>query len=95
MFQFTKRTLIAGVVAAAMTTPPAAYARINLDPQAPTASGQASSTNVPRISGVGASSNGFGWADAGIGAVVTVAFMGAGTRIVMGRRRHGRHGATS
>ena len=50
MFQFTKRTLIAGVVAAAMTTPPVAYARINLDPQAPTASGQASSTNVPQIS---------------------------------------------
>jgi hypothetical protein len=95
MFQFTKRTLIAGVVAAAMTTPPAAHARIKLDPQAPTASGQASSTNVPQISGVQASSNGFDWADAGIGAVVTVALMGAGTGMVIGRRRQGRHAATS
>ena len=95
MLQFTKRTLIAGVVAAAMTTPPAAYARINLDPQAPTASGQTSSTNVPQISGVQASSNGFDWADAGIGTVVTVALMGAGTRMAIGRRRQGRPAATS
>ena len=95
MFQFTKRALIAAVVAAAMTTPPAAYARINLDPQAPTASGQASSTNVPQISGVQASSNGFDWADAGIGAVVAVAVMGAGTGMVIGRRRQGRHAVTS
>ncbi len=95
MFQFTKRTLIAGVVAAAMTTPPVAYARINLDPQAPTASGQASSTNVPQITGVQASSNGFDRADAGIGAVVTVALMGAGTGMVVGRRRQRRDAATS
>jgi hypothetical protein len=95
MFQFTKRTLIAAVVAAAMTAPPAAYARINLDPQAPTASGRASSTNVPRTSGVQASSNRFDWADAGIGAGVTVALMGAGTGMVIGRRRQGRHAATS
>ena len=87
MFQFTKRALIAAVVAAAMTTPPAAYARINLDPQAPTASGQASSTNVPQISGVQASSNGFDWADAGIGAVVAVAVMGAGTRCPLSMER--------
>jgi hypothetical protein len=93
MFQFTKRTLIAAVVAAAMAMLPAAYARINLNPQAPAVSTHAINTNVPQISGVQASSNGFDWADAGIGAVATVALVGTGMVIV--RRRQGRHAATS
>jgi len=95
MFQLTKRSLIVSLVVAAMAVPSAAYARINLDARAPAVSVQESGTNVPPLGSVQASSDGFNWTDAGIGAAVAVVLMGAGTALASGRRRQGSHAATS
>jgi hypothetical protein len=99
MFQATKRTLIAVVVVAAMIMPAAAcataYARFTLDRSAPV-SAPAVVTSVPQIQGVQAPSNGgFEWGDAGIGAAVTLALVGAGAVVLTPRRRQGRHAAVN
>jgi hypothetical protein len=106
MFQFAKRSLITALLVTAIAIPLAAcsiaYARINLDTQAPAVSVQESSTDVPQYGGVQASSHGFDWADAGIGAAVTVVLIGAGMamrsprrRVAIGRDQRARQATTS
>ena len=95
MFKTTKRTMIAALlVAAAILTPSSASARILLDRQAPAEYTQEAGTTVPQIAGV-QSSNGFDWADAGIGAAATLVLLGACTGTVVVRRRQVHHPATS
>ena len=87
MFQATRRMLIAALlVASATLTTPAAYAMIN-EPHSPAMSTQESGTTLPQVRVVEASSSGFDWADAVIGAAVTVVLVGAGAATLGGRRR--------
>jgi hypothetical protein len=99
MFHVIKRNLIAVVVVAATAMPAAAgataYARIAPYPPSSAVNAQEISANGPQIRGVEAPSNGFDWADAGIGAAAAVALVGVGTAMVTSRRRQGRHAATS
>ena len=99
MFHIIKRNLIAGAVLAAMAVPATsyatAYARISLNPQSPAVSAQEISANIPQSRGIESPSNGFDWADAGIGAAAALALVGAGNAMVTSRRRQGRHAATS
>jgi hypothetical protein len=99
MFELAKRSLIAALVVAAMAIPSVvcatAYARLNLDTQAPAVSVQESGTDIPQVGGVQASSDGFDWTDAGIGAASAVVLIGACAAMAIGRRRQGSHAATS
>jgi hypothetical protein len=102
MLHVIKRTAVTAIAAAAIVTPSAADASIGYIPHTPTASRPASTT-MGQSTGGGRSSGGFDWADAGIGAAVTVVVsIGAGAamrsgrrRVVSARGRHARHAATS
>jgi hypothetical protein len=99
MFQAIKRNLIAVLVLGALALPATAcataYARIFPYPQSPAVSAQEISTNIPQSRGIESPSNGFDWADAGIGAAAALALVGADNAMVISRRRQGRHPATS
>jgi hypothetical protein len=101
MLQIIKRTAVTAIAAAAIVTPSAAYASIGYIPHPPTASRPASTTIRQSTGGSPRASGGFDWADAGIGAAVTVVLMGTGTamrsarrRVVSGRGQHARHATT-
>jgi hypothetical protein len=99
MFQTIKRSLIAVLVLGALALPATvcatAYARIFPSPQSPAVSAQKISANIPQSRGLESPSNGFDWADAGIGAAAALALVGAGNAMVTSRRRQGRHTATT
>lgn len=90
-----RRSLIAALVMAAMALPSAASARVAVDRQAPTFDAAAASPIVVQAGGRQGNSNGFDWADAGIGAAVAVALIGAARAVAGERRRPARHAATS
>jgi hypothetical protein len=87
MLQIIKRTAVAAIAAAAIVIPSAAYARIGYIPHAPTLSRPASTTTIRQSTGGQRATRGVDWADAGIGAAVTVVLIGAGTAMLLGRRR--------
>ena len=86
MFRTLRRTTIALLlVAAAMVTSSAADAREYASEQSPAVSTLESIAVLPPAPA--APSNGFDWADAGVGAALTVALIGAGVAILTVRRR--------
>jgi hypothetical protein len=90
MLKVTKRLLAGAVVIAAASAPSAAYARVNLDPPAAPAATQHAQPAVtpPAPRAEAASSQGFRWDDAGIGAagIVVLIGTGAGAAAVVARR---------
>ena len=88
MLQVLRHTGIALLlVATAMVTSPAAEARVPPSEQSAAVSTLESSPAFPQARAVQTSSNGFDWADAGIGAALTVALIAGAAAIVSGRRR--------
>jgi hypothetical protein len=90
MLKVTKRLLAGAVVIAAASAPSAASARLNLDPPvAPAATHHARpAVTPPAPRAEAASSQGFRWDDAGIGAagIVVLIGTGAGAATLIGRR---------
>ena len=97
MFKAIKRILTAATVVLAATGPSVAYARFNIDPPRPSVStGQARSAIVPSVARTAAaSSHGFEWDDAGIGAAGVLALLSVGSGAVVARRRRMHHPLTS
>ncbi len=89
MLQFTKRVLVTAIAVAAVATPSAAYARINLEANAQQTGVAEGGASVPQAGGVQVPANGFDWGDAGIGAAASALLIGGGG-IVVGRRRSAR-----
>jgi hypothetical protein len=89
MLQMTKRIALAATVAAALAVPSGADARINMEPNAQTASIAEVGATGSQSGGIQAPANGFDWGDAGIGAAATALLIGAGG-ILVGRRRSAR-----
>jgi hypothetical protein len=92
MLKMTKRLLAGAVVIAATSAPSAASARLNLDPPVAPAATQharpAVTPSAPRAEA--ASSQGFRWDDAGIGAAGIVVLIGTGAAAAVVARRHER-----
>ena len=99
MLQVLRHTGIALLlVATAMVASPVADARVPPSEHSPAMSTLESGAALPQARVVQTSASGFDWGDAGIGAALTVALIGAGAAIITSRRRlvtrrhqHARH----
>jgi hypothetical protein len=96
MLKATTRTLIAATLIAAASTPSSAYARFNLDPEPLAAHHPAALVTPARparparsVAEASSATRGFEWGDAGLGAAGTLVLLGtgAGSAVVIGRRR--------
>ena len=95
MFKLTKRIATAATVVLAASAPPAAYARLNLDPPAPApvvSSQTVQNPAPPSVRKASASSSPtFQWDDAGVGAASVLILVGIGSGTILARRRRTEH----